>query len=160
MRSTSRRAVLAVMAAAPASSLSALTPPGPILAAIAAHRQAVAAYEAAIEISGRLDDDNPEHPAAAAVTRRAFTALEDAGVALLAVGPTTLAGLAALLSHIADCARVDAGVWQLPDRLVEAVGEYQRAYGDGLAPEEGSAPFAYVVIGAAAEAIRRLAAAG
>ena len=150
MRSTIRRAVLAVLAAVPTAALHTRADPlPPIHAAIAAHRHAVAAYESAVEISAAMDDDDP---AAAAVTRRAMSALEDAGVALLAVAPTTLAGLAALLEHIATCARYDAGVWQPSDRPVEAGGEYQRAD-----LEEHTEPIAYIAIGAAAEAIRRLA---
>ena len=59
--------------------------PDPALAAIAAHRRAMAAYEAAVDISGRLTDDDPAYPAAAAVTRRAFAALDAAGARLPAV---------------------------------------------------------------------------
>jgi hypothetical protein len=158
--STTHRAVLAGgLAAVPATSLPALASPDPILAAIRAHRRAVAAYQAAFEISGNMAAGDPGFPAAAAVTSRGFAALEDAGVRLIEVSPTTLAGVAAVLAYIAECAHGEDAVWRLPDRLVDHGGRYQRSgYGDDRAPAQGSEPFAHIAIRSAAETIRRLAA--
>jgi hypothetical protein len=129
--------------------------PDPVHVAIAAHRRAMAAYEAALDISAAMAAGDPAFPPASAVTQRAFTALEASGVRLLEVAPTTLPGLAALLAYIAECAIGEDGVWRLPDRLVDHGGEYERARpGEDLDRAE---PFAHFVISTAAATIKRLA---
>ena len=59
----------------------------------------------------------PEHDAASAVTDRAETTLDDAGIDLADVEPTTAAGLLALLHHVTELTEedtFDGGNWRLP----------------------------------------------
>lgn len=106
---TTRRAMLAIGATLPALAISSSwgAAPDPILAAIEAHRAACRVYLAAVEVSGDLADGTPEHDAASAVTDRAESTLDDAGIDLADVEPTTMAGLLALLHHVTELTEGD-----------------------------------------------------
>jgi hypothetical protein len=101
----------------------------PIFDAIAAHRKAMAACHAAVDVSARLRDDTPEHDAAQAITDRATDDLDEAGKNLAAIEPTSAAGLFAVLSHVIGCIEeadgdglggdlFDGGNWRLPHQVV------------------------------------------
>jgi hypothetical protein len=101
MITTSNRC--AGVAAVPATSLPVLraaSEPDPIYAAIAAHRRAVAAWDAA------GGDDR--------ATDLAGDAMDKTGAALAEVQPTTLAGVIAFLAYIAECLGEEGGGWQFP----------------------------------------------
>jgi hypothetical protein len=100
---STRRAILDGIAAMPATTLPAFgvaSEPDPIYAAIAAHRSAVAAWH---EAGG---DDRATHLAG--------DAMDKTGAALAEVQPTTLAGVIAYLSYIAECLGEEGGGWQFP----------------------------------------------
>jgi len=100
---STRRAILAGITTAPATSLPAFggsNAPDPIYAAIAAHRGAVGARHAA-------GDD-------AEATMRADELMDETARALADAQPTTIAGVTAFLSYIADCLGDDSIGWQFP----------------------------------------------
>jgi len=115
--------------------------PDPIFAAIEAHRAAVAA----VDVSGVLADDDVAHE----ITDRTSEELDAAAIPLVDVRPTTLAGLVALLSHVAECS-CRGGDWKLPEALVEQGGTFVIAQFD-----EGES-FAYFVLRTSIETIRQL----
>jgi hypothetical protein len=100
-RST-RRAVLAGFTTLPATTpaFGVSNVPDPIYAAIAAHRQAVAAYHAAA--------------GDAQATMHAGDVMDETARALGDVQPTTIAGVIAFLSYIAECLGDNGGGWQFP----------------------------------------------
>jgi hypothetical protein len=89
----------------------------PIIAAIARHRKASAAllaacdHKAALEeklgAGGFYDGTDPEWLAAKKAEAAAYRTRERAALRLLAIQPTTCAGVAALLVHFAQTARCD-----------------------------------------------------
>lgn len=98
---TTRRAILAGIAAVPAVSLPALaTEPDPIYAAIETHIAAYESWARALEVSSRLPDDDPRFDAADRVTDDAGDAFTEAGLALASSRPATIAGVLALLDYI------------------------------------------------------------
>lgn len=123
MTTTSRRAVLAGIATAPVVDIW-RPAPDPIYAAIERHRAALAASEAAVDISSRLRDDAPEHVAAMKVTDEADAELEASGRALAATA-TTLPGLAAMLTYLAGLTaddNFDGGNWRVPVSVPSEAG--------------------------------------
>jgi hypothetical protein len=74
----------------------------PIFAVIAEHQAALEAYLAASAIDGGLVDRTPEWIVARAVTEAAAPRREIAHEAVFTTNPTTLAGVAALLEHVAQ----------------------------------------------------------
>lgn len=99
----------------------------PIFEKIEAHRKAMAACHAAVNVSASLHDGTPKHRAAQAITDHATEELEDAGSDLADVEPTTSAGVLALLAHVLECIReggndgagetFDGGNWRLPHTI-------------------------------------------
>jgi hypothetical protein len=74
----------------------------PIFAVIAEHQAALEAYLAASAIDAALVDRTPEWIAARAVTEPAMARRLIAEKAVFTTDPTTLAGVAALLEHVAQ----------------------------------------------------------
>jgi hypothetical protein len=122
-------AVLAAGATIPAQALQRL--PDPVFAAIEAHKAAVAATNAALELNSRLDDelpvekcrggfnggeetivetDDPRWTAAGRAVHQAHNNEEDAACALLSEPPATMAGVIALLQY-AIAADTDGDGW-------------------------------------------------
>ena len=148
MSKTERRAVV------PASPP--LEEEDPIFTAIERHCAAMAAFSAAVDKSAVLPP-SPELDAANAIIVRKSDEMDNAGVDLIAVQPTTFAGLIALLSHIAECSRSEKGEdWRLPDLALfdSQTGRLRPA--ESLEP--GSEAFAYFAMLAIANAVGRLAA--
>lgn len=148
MSKTLRRAVV------PASSQ--LDEEDPIFTAIESHRAAMAGFSDAVDRLAVLLP-GPEWDAANAITARKSDEMDNAGVDLITVQPTTFAGLIALLSHIVECSRSEkCEDWRLPAMLL-----FDRQTGR-LRPaeflESGSEEFAYFAMLAVANTIRRLAA--
>ena len=128
----------------------------PIFTAIERHRAAMAAFADAVDISAVLPPD-PELDAANAIAARKSDEMDNAGVDLVTVQPTTFAGLIALLSHIVECSRSQKGEdWRLPGMLLldSQTGRLRPAQ----FLEPGSEEFAYFAMLAVANTIRRLAA--
>ena len=109
MLKTSRRAVLAGIAAAPtlAATALALSGPDPIFAAIDRYKRAVAARSAALTATWGFGatkpfpEDSPESAAATAAHDEAFEREWEAFEELFATKPETVAGIAALLDQLA-----------------------------------------------------------
>jgi hypothetical protein len=74
----------------------------PIFALIAEHQAALEAYLAASATDGNLVDHTPAWIAARAVTESATAREELAHKAVFTTNPTTVAGVAALLGHVAQ----------------------------------------------------------
>src|SRR5215831_17440088 len=128
----------------------------PIFTAIERHRAAMAAFSDAVDTLAVLLP-GPEFDAANAITARNSDEMDNAGVDLVTVQPTTFAGLIALLSHIVECSRSEKGEdWRLPGTLLldSQTGRLRPA--QFLEPR--SEEFAYFAMLAVANTIRRLAA--
>jgi hypothetical protein len=107
-----RRTFIATIATLPISaavttSAAATAEPDPIIAAIDLHLQARKDHHAAIDIESALEaivetDDDPRYIAAERATSAASRALDQAGVDLLNVRPTTVAGLIKLLDYFSE----------------------------------------------------------
>jgi hypothetical protein len=99
-----------------------------------------------------------ELDAANAITARKWEELDNAGLDLITVQPTTFAGLITLLSHIVECSRSEKGEdWRLPCMLLfdNQTGRLRPA--EFLEPR--SEKFAYFAMLAVTNTIRRLVAA-
>jgi 2-methylisocitrate lyase-like PEP mutase family enzyme len=152
MSKTPSRAVV------PASPLFVSDGEDPIFTAIERHRAAMAAFSDAVDTLAVLPP-GPELDAVNAITARKSDELDNAGVDLVTVQPTTFAGLIALLSHIVECSRSEKGEdWRLPGMLLfdSQTGKLRRA--EFLEPK--SEEFAYFAMLAVANTVRRLAATG
>jgi hypothetical protein len=128
----------------------------PILTAIERHRAAMASFSDAVDISAVLPP-GPELDAANAITARKSDEMDNAGVDLVTVQPTTFAGLIALLSHIVECSRSQKGEdWRLPGMVLfdSQTGRLRPA--EFL--EHGSEQFAYFAMLAVVNTLKRLAA--
>lgn len=128
----------------------------PIFIAIERHRTAMAGFSDAVDASAVLLP-GPELDAANAISVRKSDEMDNAGIDLITVQPTTFAGLIALLSHLLECSRSEKGEdWRLPRTLL-----FDRQTG-GLRPaqllEPRSEEFGYFAMLAVANTIRRLAA--
>lgn len=124
-----RRGVLCALAAMPASAVlpsetplsAVLTEPDPIFAAIEDHRQACDRFSRAVEIEVGLAGYDPAIIAAREETRQANDEMFGRARALHDVMPSTPAGCAALLHHVAaagDTGRVSDD-WRFPDNSGE-----------------------------------------
>ena len=128
----------------------------PIFTAIDRHRAAMAAFSDAVDALAVLPP-GPEFDAANAITARKSDQMDNAGVDLVTIQPTTFAGLIALLSHIVECSRSEKGEdWRLPGMVLfdSQTGRLRPAQ----FLEPGSEAFAYFAMLAVANTIRRLAA--
>jgi hypothetical protein len=115
----------------------------------------MAAFSDAVDRSAVLSP-GPELDAANAIIAGKSDEMDDAGVDLITVQPTTFAGLIALLSHIVECSRSEKGEdWRLPGMLLfdSQTGRLRPA--EFLEPR--SEEFAYFAMLAVANTIRRLA---
>ncbi len=135
MKTTSRRAVLAGIAAAPALAVPALAATvndftvDPIFAAIEKHKEAFRIYHEAARVRMHTVDAkwSPEYDAdALEVAQQAedagYEAHEDAAYALTEVRPTTMAGVLALLRYVED---FNSGAFFLEPLPGSAVSDWQ-----------------------------------
>ena len=126
----------------------------PIFTAIERHRAAMAAFSDAVDRLAVLLP-GPELDAANAITAGKSEELDNAGVDLVTVQPTTVVGLIALLSHIVECSRSETGEdWRLPGMLLfdSQTGRLRPAQ----FLERRSEEFAYFAMLAVTNTIRRL----
>jgi hypothetical protein len=91
-----------VIAPSIAKAESAVSGGDPIFAAIAAHREAFMLTLKAIKVRVPLHPRAPEAQAADAAVSAAHDVLAEAEIALIAIQPTTMAGVIALLDYIDD----------------------------------------------------------
>ena len=100
-----RRSILAGTASVPALPVVALasTEPDPIYAAIEAHRSAFLRRLKASRINSHLEeDDSPEKRSAEEANSATYAAKVNAELDLVETGPTTHAGILALLAYVDD----------------------------------------------------------
>jgi hypothetical protein len=142
-----RRAIVAGATAMPAvaalPAIAGAAQPDPIFAAIAAHRTAWAAVDAA---AIRLDDEGAPQEKEEAELRPLSDVEDEAQTALIDTEPTTMAGVVALLRHLA--AHDASGL--------ELIGEYHDD-GDPAVSKTHGASASYFFHRNLANAIERLA---
>jgi hypothetical protein len=127
----------------------------PIFAAFERLHAAMAAFSDAVDSLAMLLP-GPKLDAANAITARKSDELDNAGVDLVNVQPTTFAGLIALLSHIGECLRSEKGEdWRLPGMVLFDSQSRRLRPAECLEPR--SEEFAYFAMLAVANTIRRLA---
>jgi hypothetical protein len=115
-KSTSRRAILAGLAAAPVAAVPAVAAaaPDPVLAAIENHKRALLASF----VTGRLYcvTNRDDHRKA---DRESWQAMDRAGHALIDTQPTTAAGAVALLQYVVSVNSHEIGLPAEPPRFKE-----------------------------------------